>query len=71
MEAVSPSEISVNIYHYQTTRSNILCQSRFGVRIPNRQTFETDHKLDILVAALLYIMVGGVIKAFIVAPFFV
>jgi hypothetical protein len=24
-----------------------LCQSRFGVRIPNRQTFEIDRKLDV------------------------
>jgi hypothetical protein len=49
-----------------------LCQSRFGVRIPNRQTFEIDRKLDILVIALVYIMIeGGVIKAFIVAPCFI
>jgi hypothetical protein len=34
-----------------------LCQSRIGVRIPNRQTFEIDHKLDILVIALVYIMI--------------
>jgi hypothetical protein len=49
----------------------MLCQSRFGVRILNRQTFETDRKLDILVTALVYIMIeGGVIKAFIVTPCF-
>jgi hypothetical protein len=49
-----------------------LCQSRFGFRIPNTQSFEIDRKLDILVTALVYMMIeGGVIKAFIVAPCFI
>jgi hypothetical protein len=66
MEAARTSETSVNFH--QTTQ---LCQTTFGVRIPNRQTFEIDRKLDILVTALVYIMIGGVIKAFIVALCFI
>jgi hypothetical protein len=49
-----------------------MCQSRFGVQIPNRQTFEIDRKLDILVIGLVYMMIeGGVNTAFIVAPHFI
>jgi hypothetical protein len=60
-----PSSL-VQIFH------SVVSQSRFRVRIPNRQTFEIDRKLDILVTALVYMMIeGGVIKAFIVAPCFI
>jgi hypothetical protein len=64
----------VHLYHdgVQVQWWALVCQSRFGVRIPNRQTFEIDRKLDILFTAPVYIMIeGGVIKAFIVAPCFI
>jgi hypothetical protein len=34
-----------------------ICQSRFSVRIPNRQTFGTDCELDIFITALVCAMI--------------
>jgi hypothetical protein len=50
---------------------HLLCQSRFGVRIPNWQTFEIDRKLDIWQLIWFINEEGGVIRTGFDAPYFI
>jgi hypothetical protein len=48
-----------------------MCQSTFGARIPNRQTFQIDRKLDVWQLVRFTNGEGGVIRTGFDAPYFI
>jgi hypothetical protein len=71
MSTMHVMHIALIFSYYNFRNGRLVCQSRFGVRIPNRQTFEIDHKLDVWQLVWFINEEGGVIMMGFDAPYFI